>query len=857
MISPTLGSTVNTVLPTFHLASTGCATSFEIHLSDSEDSEVENPIWSSGALSSNINSYPMDATGLLPGRNYKWKMRINPDGEPGPWSDVFDFSIMDYSLDDPSSGVIIDNTTPSFSFTVPQGISSYEIRISDFNDQMVEIGNVLSENISSSPFNFPQDAAIGLLPGNFYYWKLIFYDGNDNLVGDLDYYSRRNQFKIKTISPHTPSMDAFIQTITPSFGWGGVTGIPQYELSISGSDDYLVDNPFFIETVSGTFFQYPQDSDTPLEFGQMYYWHVKPVDNNGNTGQASARYWFTISPSNDDQNSLLWSDDNGDNDSNWDSDSNDSDWTDNESDQEGCTDMSACNYDSEAVNDDGSCEYEYDCLGVCGGSAVLDDCNVCNGFNNSMDNCGVCDGNNNSMDCAGVCNGDAELDVCGTCNGSVTNPDYCQGCMDDDACNYDPNVQIDDGSCLYITDCLGVCGGSAIIDDCGICNGGNQSMDCAGVCNGNADLDCAGVCNGDAQEDICGICNGIATDLSDCEGCTDSEACNYDPNVQNDDGSCLYITDCFGVCGGQAIEDECGVCGGLNANMDCAGVCNGESTLDCAGVCNGDAIEDVCGVCNGTTLDESQCSGCTDSGACNYDAGAGIDDGSCLYTMDCAGVCGGTAVIDDCEICNGGNESMDCAGICGGESILDCAGVCGGVSVLDCAGVCGGDALEDVCGICNGNANQLSDCEDEEEFIQTSVVSSSISYASDLNLAVSTKPEFSVSNGQQNSLKDIIVNLLAVVTDANEYIIYFSYNQNMESNFNSISLTNNQVQATLDGSDLEWDSTIYIQVVAKKDGDLVGELSSIQVVNLPKKPGSEDQVAFSIILDEGSIEPSF
>ena len=71
-------------------------------------------------------------------------------------------------------------------------------------------------------------------------------------------------------------------------------------------------------------------------------------------------------------------------------------------------------------------------------------------------------------------------------------------------------------------------------------------------------------------------------------GCTDSAACNYDPNAVEDDGTCAYEI------------DGCGVCGG----------------------------------------DDSACSGCTDSAACNYDPDAVIEDGGCFYppagsTCDC------------------------------------------------------------------------------------------------------------------------------------------------------------------------------------------------------------------------------
>ena len=69
---------------------------------------------------------------------------------------------------------------------------------------------------------------------------------------------------------------------------------------------------------------------------------------------------------------------------------------------------------------------------------------------------------------------------------------------------------------------------------------------------------------------------GLAGELSDL-GCTDSEACNYDPSAIEDDGSCLG----FNICGG--CENE-----------------------------------------------ELFCVGCTDIDACNYSLDATIDDSTCF-----------------------------------------------------------------------------------------------------------------------------------------------------------------------------------------------------------------------------------
>ena len=70
------------------------------------------------------------------------------------------------------------------------------------------------------------------------------------------------------------------------------------------------------------------------------------------------------------------------------------------------------------------------------------------------------------------------------------------GCTNIEACNYNPEATIDDGSCLE-EDCLGECGGDAVIDDCGVCDGNNDDLDCFGECGGDAELDDCGVCDGD------------------------------------------------------------------------------------------------------------------------------------------------------------------------------------------------------------------------------------------------------------------------------------------------------------------------------------------------------------------------
>ena len=119
--------------------------------------------------------------------------------------------------------------------------------------------------------------------------------------------------------------------------------------------------------------------------------------------------------------------------------------------------------------------------------------------------------------------------------------------------------------------------------------------------------------------------------------------------------------------------------------------------------------------------------GCSDDSSCSFDdqlwltvgeyngdtafiATGGTlttDDGSCLYN-DCAGECGGSAVIDECGECGGDGideGACDCAG-----NVLDCAGECGGDAELDCAGECNGSSELDACGVCDGDESTCTGC---------------------------------------------------------------------------------------------------------------------------------------------------
>lgn len=200
------------------------------------------------------------------------------------------------------------------------------------------------------------------------------------------------------------------------------------------------------------------------------------------------------------------------------------------------------------------------------------------------------------------------------------NPD--NGCTDPTACNYSPQAINDDGSCT-------------VNDDCGVCGGDNSS----------------------------------------CGGCTNPQACNYDATAIVDDGSCVIngvnltftlLTDNYPGETTWSLSDDAG-----NIIMD-GGPYSGQQTTYTASACvptgcyvltvndsYGDGLQYGGVVGNYTMVDGdgnvlaqmvaggnfgsqatdnfcveatgSDVPGCTDNTACNYNAAATADDGSCTY----------------------------------------------------------------------------------------------------------------------------------------------------------------------------------------------------------------------------------
>ena len=123
------------------------------------------------------------------------------------------------------------------------------------------------------------------------------------------------------------------------------------------------------------------------------------------------------------------------------------------------------------------------------------------------------------------------------------------------------------------------------------------------------------------------------------EGCTDSNACNYDETAAINDNSCWFASE------GCDCDDPSG------------------SIIDCLGICDADISNNPPDDDGDENCNEDVIGGCIDTTICNYNQFATHNNDSCAVDLsefgglldgnDCNGDCGGFAVEDECDLCIG------------------------------------------------------------------------------------------------------------------------------------------------------------------------------------------------------------
>jgi len=164
--------------------------------------------------------------------------------------------------------------------------------------------------------------------------------------------------------------------------------------------------------------------------------------------------------------------------------------------------------------------------------------------------------------------------------------------------------------------------------------------------------------------------------------CTDSQACNYDIQALDDDGSCRYLDEICETC----VIASNGIGQIKNNDIDGDDICDSDEIEGCLDInaCNYNEdttdeilckyIDGICETCeNGEIVDNDfddddicnsdEMEGCLDPLACNYNAYVTEDDGSCIYLEGNCDICENGEIVDndfdDDGVCNS-DEPMGC-----------------------------------------------------------------------------------------------------------------------------------------------------------------------------------------------------
>jgi PKD repeat protein len=238
-------------------------------------------------------------------------------------------------------------------------------------------------------------------------------------------------------------------------------------------------------------------------------------------------------------------------------------------------------------------------------------------------------------------------------NANAVNPsatEVCNGIDDNCAGGIDEGFDVDNDG---FTVCEGDCDDNSAIKYPGateLCNG--QDEDCDTIIDEGFDQDNDGytVCEGDCNDnsnsvypgatEICG--NGIDEDCAGGDvacpvpGCMDDNACNYSSLADVEDGSCVYAITYYLDADGDGFavstQSSCSNPGaGYTTTVLPLTDCNDSNNAiypNATEVCGNGIDEDCAGgdvVC--------PVPGCTNVNACNYNALATVDNGSCVYAV--------------------------------------------------------------------------------------------------------------------------------------------------------------------------------------------------------------------------------
>ena len=368
----------------------------------------------------------------------------------------------------------------------------------------------------------------------------------------------------------------------------------------------------------------------------------------------------------------------------------------------GCTDSNACNYDGDATILDGSCDYS--CIGCTDSNACNynQEAIIDNGTCGISDDCGTChipccfdldaltcDYSVSEENCENFW---ADFDIVSDPSQNIFwNTSCVLGCTDPEAINYEENAGVDDDSCIYAG-----CTDPEAQNYCEYCTLDDESC-IYEVIFGCMDVNAFNYNpNANVNDGSCYPFIGGCLDATFAEWVSPTGDVQIDANI--DDGSCVTLIGCWpgetlhmiawagildntfeitNTAGEVVFSDywwlnEEGFDVVCFPSDDCYTVNTGVTVWNiyacpsCGPDGTGDNNEFVLILSSDSdTMNFGLCYGCTDSEAYNFDPGANMDDGSCEYlgclSQEACNYCPECTIPSECDYsCYGCMDELAC-----------------------------------------------------------------------------------------------------------------------------------------------------------------------------------------------------
>lgn len=243
----------------------------------------ENFNFSSTFFSSqNISQNRLLVTGLTPSKTYYWQVKSkNAKGESN-WSQIFSFTTVIIPatpvLESPANGAQNISTSPELKWLLSGGASSYDVQLAENNIFSPTFISVASIADSKYQVN-------GLQNAREYYWR-VRAKNNNGVSGWSQTFSFTTGALPAIPVLEYPSNNAQNVSTDVELKWQSSPNANRYAIQISELNNFV---SLFInaENITATKYQI-----TGLKNAQVYYWHVRAINNLGNSGW-SQTYSFT------------------------------------------------------------------------------------------------------------------------------------------------------------------------------------------------------------------------------------------------------------------------------------------------------------------------------------------------------------------------------------------------------------------------------------------------------------------------------------------------------------------------------------------------------------------------------------